>query len=352
VSIRRVVNQERMVTAAKKASILVVDNEEISRKTLCGKLTEEGYHCQGAGSAEEAKKKLEEKSPELIILDIRMSGKPGGELLSEIRQGHPETAIIMASALTDTEIVVQYMKEGAHDYIIKPFELDKAMISIERALQMRGLELEIKRYQQHLEQEVQEQTKEIRRIFTGAIESLVFALEAKDPYTGGHSRRVTDVALAIGRRLDLPADMLEDLRWGALLHDVGKIAVDSAIQNKPGKLTSEEYSHVMTHALIGPRIVRPVANERVLEIITHHHDRYDGSGLNQSVIGEDIPLGARILAVADTFDAMTSDRPYRDAMSSADVMSEIARCAGTQFDPNVVGAFLQIPTHEIMPWRV
>jgi len=341
-----------MVTVVKKASILVVDDEETSRKTLCGKLMKEGYHCQEAGSAEEAKKKLEEKSPELVILDIRMSGKPGGELLSEVRQGHPETAIIMASALTDTEIVVQCMKEGAHDYIIKPFELDKVMISIERALQMRGLELEIKRYQQHLEQEVQEQTKAIRRIFTGAIESLVFALEAKDPYTGGHSRRVTDVALAIGQRLDLPTDMLEDLRWGALLHDVGKIAVDSAIQNKPGKLTSEEYRHVMTHALIGPRIVRPVANERVLEIITHHHDRYDGRGLNQSVIGEDIPLGARILAVADTFDAMTSDRPYRDAMSPADVIGEIARCAGTQFDPAVVGAFLKIPTYEIMPWQV
>jgi len=338
-----------MVTGVEKASILVVDDEAIIRKTLSRKLMKEGYLCTEASSAEEAKKKLEEKDTALAILDIKMPGKPGSELLPEIKQSHPDTAVIMATALTDSEIVVQCMKEGAHDYIIKPFDLDKVMISIERTLRMRDLELDIKRYQQQLEQEVKEQTKEIRRIFLGAIESLVFALEAKDPYTGGHSRRVTDVALAIGQRLELPADMLEDLRWGALLHDVGKIAIDSDIQNKPGKLTSEEYSHVMTHALIGPHIVKPVANERVLEIITHHHDRYDGNGLNQYVAGEDIPLGARILAVADTFDAMTSDRPYRSAMPPAYVINEITRCAGTQFDPIIVGAFLKIPTAEIMP---
>ncbi|HEY33658.1 MAG TPA: response regulator [Dehalococcoidia bacterium] len=338
-----------MVTAVEKASILVVDDEQVIRKALCRKLTREGYLCTEAGNADEAKARLEEKAPELAILDIKMPGKPGSELLPEIRQSHPETAVIMATALTDTDIVIQCMKEGAHDYIIKPFDLDKVMISIDRTLRIRGLELDIKRYQQQLEQEVKEQTKEIRRIFLGAIESLVFALEAKDPYTGGHSRRVTNVALAIGQRLDLPPDMLEDLRWGALLHDVGKIAVDSAIQNKPGNLTPEEYNHVMTHALIGPRIVKPVANERVLEIITHHHARYDGNGLNQSVVGEDIPLGARILAVADTFDAMTSDRPYRSAMSPASVIREIEQCAGTQFDPAVVRAFLRIPTAEIMP---
>jgi putative two-component system response regulator len=338
-----------MVTATEKASILVVDDEAIIRKTLCRKLMKEGYLCQEAGNAEEAKARLEEKVTDLAILDIKMPGKPGSELLPEIRKSHPETVVIMATAMTDTSIVVQCMKEGAHDYIIKPFDLDKVMISINRALRMRGLEVEIRKHQQRLEQEVKEQTKEIRRIFLGAIESLVFALEAKDPYTGGHSRRVTNVALAIGQQLDLPTDMLEDLRWGALLHDVGKIAVDSAIQNKPGNLTPEEYRHVMTHALVGPRIVKPVTNENVLKMITHHHDRYDGNGLNQSVAGEDIPLGARILAVADTFDAMTSDRPYRDAMSHANVINEIAQCAGTQFDPVVVGAFLKIPAIEIMP---
>ncbi|UCB43360.1 MAG: response regulator [Dehalococcoidales bacterium] len=338
-----------MVTATQKASILVVDDEAIIRKTLSRKLMKEGYLCTEAGSADEAKARLEERAPELAILDIKMPGKPGNELLSEIKQSHPETAVIMATALTDIDIVIQCMKEGAHDYIIKPFDFDKVMISIDRTLRMRDLELDIKRYQQHLEQEVKDQTQEIRRIFLGAIESLVFALEAKDPYTGGHSRRVTDIALAIGQRLDLPTDMLDDLRWGALLHDVGKIAVDSAIQNKPGNLTPEEYGHVMTHALVGPRIVKPVANERVLEIITHHHARYDGNGLNQGVVGEDIPLGARILAVADTYDAMTSDRPYRDAMHPDNVISEIAKCAGTQFDPAVVGAFLKVPTIEIMP---
>jgi HD-GYP domain-containing protein (c-di-GMP phosphodiesterase class II) len=134
---------------------------------------------------------------------------------------------------------------------------------------------------------------------------------------------------------------MEDLRWGSLLHDVGKMAVDQFIQNKPGRLTHEEYEHIMIHAHIGAGIVKPVVNDRVVEMIEHHHDHYDGSGLRQVVAGEDIPLGARILAVADAFDAMTSDRPYRSAMSSEEALGEINRCTGAQFDPVVASAFLK-----------
>lgn len=344
--------QEEMTTVTEQVSILIVDDEAVIRKSLRRKLTMEGYDCEEAGNAEDAKKRLVEKDFALAILDIKMPGMPGSELLLEIKRSYPETSVIMATALADTSIVIQCMKEGAHDYIIKPFDLNQVVISIDRALRMRGLELEIKKHQQHLEQEVKDKTQESRTIFLGAIESLVYALEAKDPYTGGHSRRVTDIALNIGKELGLSKDALEDLRWGALLHDVGKIAVDSTIQNKPNSLTPDEYQHIMTHAFIGPQIVKPVATKKVLQMIAHHHDRYDGNGINQHVAGKNIPLGARILAVADTFDAMTSDRPYRGPMSPTKVLSEIKHCAGTQFDPVVVGALLKIPTTELIPVSV
>jgi len=139
---------------------------------------------------------------------------------------------------------------------------------------------------------------------------------------------------------------MEDLRWGSLLHDVGKIAVDQLIQNKPGKLTREEYEHIMIHAQVGAGIVKPVANVRVVEMIAHHHDHYNGTGLHQVVKGDEIPLAARILAVADAFDAMTSERPYRSAMSRKEALDEIKRCTGTQFDPAIAAAFLKTPIAE------
>jgi putative two-component system response regulator len=332
----------------KQEKILVVDDEAMVRKLLCQKLSREGYQCGEAGSADQALDKLREIPTELVILDIKMPGKSGIELLPEIKAGYPDTAVIMATALTDVNIVTQCMKQGAYDYICKPFDLSEVVLSVEGVLNKRKLELEIRKYQKNLEQRVGEQTKEVRKVFLGAIEALAFALEAKDKYTAGHSRRVTEIAVAIGKELGLSPTNLEDLRWGGLLHDVGKIAVDQLIQNKPGELTSEEYEHIMTHPHVGAGIVKPVVNDKVVKMIEHHHDYYNGSGMNQVVRGEGIPLGARILAVADAFDAMTSDRPYRSAMSIADALDEIKRCAGTQFDPAVVDAFLKIPVAGIV----
>ncbi|MGB8262866.1 MAG: HD domain-containing phosphohydrolase, partial [Dehalococcoidales bacterium] len=186
-------------------------------------------------------------------------------------------------------------------------------------------------------------------LFLGSIESLVFALEAKDKYTAGHSRRVTDIALAIGRELHLSEENLENLRWGSLLHDVGKIAVDQFVQNKPGKLTPAEYEHIMIHAHIGAGIVKPVVNQKVVDIVEHHHDHYDGTGLHQVAVGEDIPLGSRILALADAYDAMTSNRPYRPALPVEEARQEIERCSGTQFDPLAAAAFLKTPISHSMP---
>jgi len=326
----------------KEEKILIVDDEMGIRRLLHHKLAKAGYACEEAENAGWALEKMAANPAELMILDIKMPGKSGVELLPEIKAKYPDTAVIMATAITEATNAINCMKQGADDYICKPFNLEEVVVSVEKSLEKRGLELEIRDYQEHLQQKVDEQTREIRRLFLGAIEALVFALEAKDKYTAGHSRRVTKIALAIAKELGLSKDETEDLRWGSLLHDVGKIAIDQAIQNKPTKLTPVEYEHIMLHTQIGAGIVKPVVNDRVVEMIEHHHDRYDGSGLNQTVAGEDIPLAARIMAVADAFDAMTSDRPYRPARPVEESLAEVKRCTDTQFDPLVVRAFIKI----------
>ncbi len=323
-------------------TVLIVDDEAGIRHLLRRQLSREGYRCEEADGYELAMGVLSDTTVALVFLDVRMPGKSGTELLPEIKGVYPDTAVIMATAVTDIGVAVECLKKGADDYICKPFNMEEVSLGARRALEKRRLQLIIREYQEHLEEKVEEQTREIRRLFLGAIEALVFALEAKDEYTAGHSRRVTEIALALGDELGLSADEAEDLRWGSLLHDVGKIAVDQMIQNKPGALTEEEYEHIMAHPHVGTVIVGPVVNQRVVEIIEHHHDHYDGNGLNQATAGSDILLAARILAVADAFDAMTSDRSYRPAMSVEKALDEIRRCTGKQFDPEVAAAFLSM----------
>jgi putative two-component system response regulator len=322
-------------------ALLIVDDEAAIRKLLRHKLSGEGYQCEEADAAEHVLNMLATSPIALVILDIKMPGKSGIELLPEIKAAYPDTAVIMATAVNDINVAVQCLKQGADDYICKPFNLEEVSLAVQRAIEKRRLQLEVREYQQFLEEKVEEQMGEIKKLFLGAIEALVSALEAKDRYTGGHSRRVTEIALALGNELGLSTKDMEDLRWGSLLHDVGKIAIDQLIQNKPGKLTREEYEHIMTHTHVGAQIVKPVVNEKISEMIEHHHDHYDGGGLHQVIAGNDIPLGARIIAIADAFDAMTSDRPYRSAMSIAEAIDEIKRYAGTQFDPNIVTALLK-----------
>jgi len=328
------------------ATILIVDDESAIRRLLRQKLSKVGYNCEEANSAEQALSKLENNRIELVILDINMPGQSGIEVLPKIRSEFHDTLVIMATAVAETSIAVECMKRGAEDYICKPFNLDEVAMSVERTLEKRELQIQIREYQHSLEDKVGEQTNEIRKLFLGAIEALVFALEAKDKYTGGHSRRVAEISVDIGKKLGLVEEGIADLRWAGLLHDVGKIAVDQMIQNKQSRLTQAEYEHIMIHAHVGAGIVKPVVNERVVDMIEHHHDHYAGGGLHQVVVKEQIPLGARILAVADAYDAMTSDRPYRPAMSKEEAFQEINRCSGTQFDPLIASTFLSLKTNE------
>ena len=322
-----------------KESILLVDDEEAIRCILTKGLEMRGYLCDEAENGEQALAKLQVNPSDLVILDINMPGRLGSEVLPDIASRFPETAVIMASGVTDNKVIAQCIKDGAQDYISKPFRFEQVLQSVNGTLDKRRVAVEIQRYFQDMGKKAGKQL-EPRKLFLGAIETLVNTLEDCDTYTRGHSQEVAEIVAAIGKQMKLSPQELEDLHWAALFHDVGKIAVDPDILNKPSELTSGEYRHIMTHAIIGPSLVKPFVNDRVVEIISHHHDHYDGGGLDQAVRGKDIPLGARIVAVADAYQAMTSDRPYRRALTTLDAVEEMLWYSGSQFDPIVANILI------------
>jgi HD-GYP domain-containing protein (c-di-GMP phosphodiesterase class II) len=230
------------------------------------------------------------------------------------------------------------------DYITKPFVFEEVRARVAQALEKRRLVAENREYQTELEGRVQEQAERLETLFLASIQSLAEALELKDPYTRGHSVRVSQYGVAIARRLGVDDDTLRQIELGGHLHDVGKIGVREAVLNKEGPLTHEEYEHIMTHPVLGWRILKPLLGDNpvALHIVRSHHERLDGKGVPDGLGGEDIPREARIISVADAFDAMMSRRPYRSGLTFADAMAELRRVSGTQFDPEVVDAFFEV----------
>ncbi len=324
-----------------KESILLVDDEEAIRCILNKGLAMRGYECDEAENADQAMEKLEVSPRDLVILDINMPGRLGSEVLPEITSRYNETAVVMSSGITDTQVIAQCIKDGAQGYIAKPFRFEQVIQAVGAALDKRRLQMEIQHYFQDTGKR-KHRPEESRKLFLGAIQTLVNTLEAGDSYSKGHSQLVAELSLLIASKLGLSPEELDDLYWAALLHDVGKIAVDPFIINKPGALTDEEYKHVMSHSVVGPKLVEPFVNEQVVEIISHHHDHYDGSGHGQTIVGAKIPIGARIVAVADAYQAMTSERPYRHALSKMDAIEELEWCSGTQFDPIVANVLIDV----------
>ena len=330
--------------------ILVVDDLASIRKIVFRKLTSEGYSCTEVPDGDTALKTLATEEFGLALLDVSMPGKSGMEVLSEIIVRYPDMSVIMVTSRDDAETVIETMKMGACDYLIKPVNLNELPIRVRKALDRRRLILENKEYRLHLEDKVKEQTEIIHTTFLNSITSLAFALEARDKYTSGHSQRVSKIALLICRRLGLGQDYVEKVTLAGLVHDIGKIGIKEAILMKKDRLTDEEYSHIMAHSVIGEHILRPaIDDEEILNIVRHHHERYNGSGYPDGLTRQQIPLGARILAVADIYDAMTSDRPYRKAMNPVAAIEELKKQTRHMLDPVVVDAFFQIASGTAAP---
>ncbi|MFH1003664.1 MAG: response regulator [Chloroflexota bacterium] len=316
--------------------IIVVDDEPIVRKVIGRGLAEAGYACEEAAGASEALSKMQDSHFDLVLLDIKMPGKSGLELLPEIKARYPYTDVVMITAVTETAVALQCVMEGASDHICKPFDLKELVSVVGKTLEKQRLEHHDLGQRQYLGQQMEKQKEAIRQLFLGVLESIVFNMEARNRFKAGHSSRVAELAVAMGRRLGLTGQDLEDLRWASLLHDIGNIALDQAILDKPDKLNAEEYQEVLFYAKLGPSIIKPVVNEKVVAIIRHHHARCDRSPEAPGAARVDIPLGARILTVADAFDGMTSTRPHRAALSRAEAFREIQQGSGARFAPTVV----------------
>jgi putative two-component system response regulator len=324
---------------------LVVDDEPRLRQVLVRLMESDGFVCRQAASGVEALAQLCDAPATLVLTDLRMPRMDGVELLRAVRARYPDTAVVMITASADVDAAVRCLTLGAMDYLTKPFQLEEVRARVRQAMEKRGLLIENRGYQKRLETRVAEQAERLEELFLGGIQALAEALELKDPYTRGHSVRVSRYSREIARFLELPADVAHQVELGGHVHDIGKIGVREAVLNKAGPLTDEEYAHIMEHPLLGWRILAPLLGDvpRVLNVVRSHHERYDGLGVPDRLAGEAIPLEARIVAVADAFDAMTSGRPYRSGMQLAmdQAVSELERCGGTQFDPEVLGGFLK-----------
>ena len=323
---------------------LVVDDEPALRRILVRMLAAAGYECADAGSGSEAIAQLERAPFDLVLSDIHMPAMDGVALLEQVRTRWPDTGVVMITAVSDVQTAVACLNRGALDYLGKPFQIEEAHARVRQALERRRLILENRDYQQHLEQRVNAQALKIRELFVLGVQTIAHALEAKDPYTRGHSMRVAAYATAVAAALEVEAEVAADIRVGAELHDVGKIGVRESVLLKPSALSDEEYAHIMEHMEIGERILAPLLQDHptVLRIVRSHHERLDGRGLPDRLAGDAIPLPVRIVTAADTFDAMTTARPYRPALPAQQALDELERCAREQFDPAVVAAFRRV----------
>jgi response regulator RpfG family c-di-GMP phosphodiesterase len=344
----------------KDVSILVVDDEEPVRRLLTTYLSGK-YSCIAAQCADEASVLLAGTNFNLVLSDINMPGSSGIELCQYVRKISPDTVVIMVSGMMDIQYAVSSMRHGAFDYVTKPFDLAQLSLSVDRALRYQALVAAKRHYEASLEGTVKERTAELRSLndmlnqmleslytnYRATLRALAGALEARDVETAGHSDRVVAYSLRLGREIGLTHNELISLEQGALLHDIGKIGVPDSILRKRGPLSSEEWLEMRSHIDHGLRIIGGIDFLKGAEpVVGQHHEKYDGTGYPNGLIGQQIHINARLFAVADAFDAITSERPYRSARGYSAARDEILAHAGHHFDPKVVQAFLNVPEAE------
>lgn len=331
--------------AAPRPRVLIVDDEPHIRSLLRRVLSAERYDVMEASDGVEALEMYEQQGADLIISDLLMPRMNGLELLENAKRADDTLGFVLLTGAGTMGDAVEALRRQADDYLLKPFNLDEVTFSVARALRHRQLIRENRFYQSQLEERVDQQAAELENLFVDALLSLANAIEARDGYTGGHVERVTGYAMATGKAMGLCDDELKNLWVSGLLHDVGKIGVPDRILTKPGKLTDEEYRIMQRHPEIGAAIMQRSSFLRpAVPGVLHHQERWDGAGYPAGLSGEQICVQGRILAVADTFDAIVSTRPYRVQRSAEEAVAELRRCSGTQFDPEVVEAFVRAMT--------
>jgi putative two-component system response regulator len=320
--------------------VLIVDDEESLRKVLRLGLAADGYDVREAADGEAALDMLGSWAPDVIVSDLLMPGVDGIELLRRAKAADDTLGFIVLTGVGTTAEAVQALRLNADDYLLKPYDVAELSISVARALERRALVRQNRFYQQCLELRVAQLGQQLERITADALISLAGAVEARDGYTGAHLERVTRYAQAVGGALELSRDQLRTLWIGALLHDIGKISIPDRILNKPSALSLDELAVMRQHPRLGAAILEQSAFlATAVPAVLHHHERWDGGGYPAGLSEGEIPIEARVLAVADAYDAIVSDRAYRARRSEETAMEELWRCRGTQFDPAVVDAF-------------
>jgi putative nucleotidyltransferase with HDIG domain len=332
--------------------ILVVDDEDAIREIVCSMLAAANYKTRQASSGLKALALLDAGEEfELMLSDLMMADLDGIGLLERTKEGYPDMPVVMVTAVHDISVALAAIRNGAYDYLLKPFEREQLLATVRRALENRRLKMENRKYQTELESLVDARTEQLQkamgnleRSYDITLEALGDALDLKDAETEGHSKRVTAFTIAIARAMGLPRDQIAVIARGAFLHDIGKMAIPDAILRKPGKLDAEEVTIMREHAYRGYQMLKKIPFlAEAAEIVYSHQEKYDGTGYPRGLKGKEIPLGARLFSIADTLDAMTSDRPYRAAQTLTAAREEIQRFSGRQFDPEAVKMFLSMP---------
>jgi putative nucleotidyltransferase with HDIG domain len=344
-----VVQDHRLAMADR---ILVVDDEEAIREIVCAILVAAGYICNQAGSGLEALALLNSGEEfELMLSDLMMADLDGIGLLERTKEKFPDMPVVMVTAVHDISVALAAIRNGAYDYLLKPFEREQLLNAVRRSLENRRLKVENRTYQTNLESLVEARTDqlqsamaELERSYDITLQALGDALDLKDSETEGHSRRVTAFTIAIARALGVPREQIAVIARGAFLHDIGKMAIPDHILRKPGKLDDDERAIMREHCYHGYQMLKKIPFlAEACEIVYSHQEHFDGSGYPRGLKGKEIPLGARIFSVADTLDAIISDRPYRPARSFVEARKEIQAWVGRQFDPEVVEVFVKMP---------